>query len=399
MKNIIFILIVISFFKLFLIYDPYNWGTNFTNMGVPVHSLPGGDSRNIQLASFCSKKGYDVYTENICNREEVLTEIKYTVPPYNYPSIWVKIYSLFDSTEISFMIFWYINALCVIFTIVSLSLIYNKDYLFLVLFNPVTLLTIERGNIDGIVFSLVVFSSLILSRFPFISSFLLTMSSALKLYPVVLLPILFMQRVRGRIRVLLFLGFLFGLFFLIKTIYEIKYILNGTPIGFNLSYGFLTLKSSPLLRDADFFLKHLTIVFFIFFILLIIYFFIKKKIFYRDVSFFVKNISDRDFNLLFSCLSIYCFTFLFFGNWAYRYIFLVPIFMIVSKHKSIIFILLKVNILLIFWIKFFSFYLGGILINLLGYPMFILSFYLFFYLIKDRVVDNFLLKIRSLKLE
>src|SRR5690606_18091484 len=105
------------------------------------------------------------------------------------------------------------------------------------------------------VFSLVVFSSLILSRFPFISSFLLTMSSALKLYPVVLLPILFMQRVRGRIRVLLFLGFLFGLFFLIKTIYEIKYILNGTPIGFNLSYGFLTLKSSPLLRDADFFLK------------------------------------------------------------------------------------------------------------------------------------------------
>ena len=181
---------LIIFFQTFMHNAFDNWRDKYRRMHVPANTYPGGDSRNIQKAAFChSKHGFDYYDDNECfNNNSLLTNFyseEETTPKYNYPPAVARIYEFFnDYSEEAFREFWTINMLLLIITISILSYKINYCLLPVMMFSPVTLLTIERGNIDAIAFS-VVFLPLLLTSSIFLRIMFIAVATSIKLFPVV----------------------------------------------------------------------------------------------------------------------------------------------------------------------------------------------------------------------
>jgi hypothetical protein len=107
------------------------------------------------------------------------------VPALNYPSLVVKAFAIFsDYSEDFFLRFWKINAYAMIGAIFLLSWSYNFKAFPLLIFNPITLLAIERGNTDAIVFSLIFIPFLFFKNSDFFRMLFLGIATSLKIFPV-----------------------------------------------------------------------------------------------------------------------------------------------------------------------------------------------------------------------
>ena len=359
-KKIIYSGVVICvFMELFILSNNIPIQYKFQLFGVPALNYQGGDSRNIQLAAHCYRIGEPIFGAGECMKTAGIIKAIYPeahVPALNYPSVWVKLYSLFaDDSEQFFKLFWVTNALLLVSSIFIYCFRYDYRFLPIFLFSPITLLAIERGNTDGATFFLTFAPLLIFSRSQLLQSFFIALASALKIFPIFGYIAFFRNGSNAFISMRAIWGLLLSVPLLIPSFFEIPMLIDNTSKGFTYAYGMFSLQQSNLFNGHAALAKISIAVLFLFWIALLV-------LSVRSNILSVKLNSDFDLSeslegvdttaLLISA-SIFVFSFIAFTNWSYRLVFLIPVFVILAKSESSFAKIVRLNILLIFIIPIF----------------------------------------------
>ena len=229
------VLAIITSVLTYLVLTVWAFGsTAWTFFGVDPFSPTFVDARVITSGWDCAREGYDVLAENPCDPVD---------RPMNYPRLWT-LGSTMGLTE----------AATVPFAIVMIGIFY-ASFLFVVpkqssleaqvifaflAMSPATLLAVERGNIDLIVFALVVAGTLALvragTRALWMGIAALEAAAVLKLYPVFALATAVRMRDRPRLKLTIAVTLLFGLY-ATTTVSDLLLIAKGTPAAMNPAYG------------------------------------------------------------------------------------------------------------------------------------------------------------------
>lgn len=257
--------------------------------------------------------------------------------PMNYPDIWVYIFNflkIFGNPVYLFGIFQIIIYL--IFS--KIILIKNKSFnylYFLVLFSPVMILMLERGNNDLSIFFILFLS--IISR-NYLSGLLLGLAISLKIFPIVLLPAFI---ILNKVNKKFILGFLVTVPLIIWALFNIKTSIANTDVvaSFGASFGIYSLSMFLIKFLHDMFLINLSkeyvffinlIFIFLFMILSILFNHFFKKDLIHILDILKKNKKDFVLFILFSTQVIL--VFFAFSNYAYRIIFLLMPLLIFIKN-------------------------------------------------------------------
>jgi hypothetical protein len=350
-----------------------NWAQKYELFQVPANSCPGGDLRNIQATAYCSKAGWGFFDavnsshyHDLCNEK---TQPGIQVPVLNYPSWWVMVYQIFqDYSEQFFMKAWYFNAGMLFVTIAALCYSWNYAMMPLVIFSPISLLAIERGNIDATVFS-ITFLPLVISSVPgVLRSFCIGIAASLKIFPIfgylAFIKIKKPYYLKGAV-----MGLLLSAPFVIHSFTEIPRLISGTSLGCSCSYGLTSITHANHFQDKSSYAYLIIAIYLISwgsaFMLVS-----KNHSAMRHLDEDIKMLDDQKMTSLLVSGSIFLGTFIVFSNWAYRLIFLIPAFLVLSKFKSIIGKATFINILFIFWSAYL--YKGWEITNLACYSLAIL---------------------------
>jgi len=350
-SNLIIILlsIIFSFFIIFFSKNNILWEGFFNTFNIKTLWPPFADIRSHQYFSLSIDQGYNPYSEHPndpWNRTA------------NYPFIWYYISKYLNLINDNFflvftflMIFFYTFS----FSKLSFSLYKNKPFFILsifMFFSSSSMLAIERGNSDLILFFLIFFSCYFTNYF--LKILFLSISIVLKIYPIIV-SYIFINKIRDILIFILiiFLVFIFNFseiqYFIKNTsssyssgfVYGIKSILNGYPkaferIGFNISQN--------IIIDFVIYLSLLFLIILIFFIGLR-----QKKITNYSSSL---SLNEK----LFLCGStIYIITFLLFSNYDYRLIFLILTLPHMAQKKNLFYdyifllsIIISLNSIIVF---------------------------------------------------
>ena len=213
--------------------------SQFSHLGVPVMSLPFSDLRLVTSASSCAQLGEWSYLNLSCDPWG---------RPFNYPSLWVEIFSAVGIVESHTVIIGTLQVVLLIgaffywlgFALISEVSNFKKLTLFMVAFifasSPPILLLMERGNVDSLIFLALSVASILLSRGNFyIPVTILSLIGALKIYPLAsLLCLVKSQLGVKRVFFVLLSACLAGISFL----GEWQFVLNRSTTSWNsISYG------------------------------------------------------------------------------------------------------------------------------------------------------------------
>ena len=342
-------------------------------------------------ANNCLSKGYDVYLENPCdhwNRKHVYGEII-----LNIPSI---------RTFPKFFYFYFPIIFNVIFLYTLVDSIFDLDnkkfwLLFLVfIFSIPTILVIERGNIDLIIF---IFLYLISKYNNYTFNYILIIfSSIIKIYPILLSTIFIFEKNFKKVLInLILISVLFLILMGMQFESLIKILENQsqfTGYGYGL-YEFSFLGAIKFFSSFNLnfdnsnlnWIKYLYGFLFVLFPLIILNYFFSNKISFIFSNFDFDKNSSFEKRLYFLSSTIILFCYLFFSNFVYREIFLiglVPAILSLQKNKD----------------SFLSFYFCLLLIKFLITSIFIylfqneiLNFLNPFMIIIKHTVDLFLISL------
>jgi hypothetical protein len=303
-RSIFFILfssLLLIFISLFLVYGYENILQQFWN--IPTMNPFFADIRTITGVNETLSYGFDPLLLNPgdpWNRA------------MNYPRIWQYIAQLLNLNQSHAIYFGFIN---ISLFILGFLLFVNKIRLSVItgvalllgFFSPATILAMERGNIDLIIFFLFSFSLCYISN-KLIHPAIILFASILKIFPVFALISLIRFEKKIFLKLLLFFLAAFTLYFFI-TFNDIKLIINGTPSSSILSYG---IKTIPNAFDMD-----LGPYFYIFIVFTSIWYCFKKSQFSSHIELNNEYIDSFRIGSI-----IYLMTFLVGINWDYRLIFL-----------------------------------------------------------------------------
>lgn len=282
--------------------------------------------------------------------------------PMNYPIIWVYIFDFFSNFTNPINLFGYFQIL--FYTVISIYFLLKvkKNFLinFFIFFSPPIFLIFDRGNNDMFIFFLIYLS--ILNK-KIISGLLIGVASALKVYPLFLVPIIFILR---KDKLYFTIGFIISLPIVIFTFLQINIFIENTSISFSSSFGILTM-ALFIKKILSFFvinqipLKYLVIFSFLLFLLLFFLFnLFFKNILHNIIEEIQINNRTTEIFIIFTSLSLFIFTI--FSSWAYRIIFLIPSIYIIlnsvnfknkdTKFKEIILILIVTSPFISTWLLF-----------------------------------------------
>ena len=361
-----------------------HWQKKFQDLSVPAFSYPGGDARNIQLTSFCQSTTQSQEEFDQCYRDAspVLSVHKQAdVPPYNYPEIWVDIYSFFDNySEEFFMAFWQTNA-SLFFLVLLLVSLRTAPVLFPVAaFSPAALLTIERGNIDAVTFAILYTPFVLGLRSQLLGAFFVGLAATAKIFPIFAAPVFFMKPFRSKWKSSS-VGLLLSLPLVVASFLSLFRISENTSSGFLAAYGFMSLSNAPIFKDG-WLLTASALAFFVVATAAWVVVSARKKT-YRPLLDELSGLKASDLYLLYTSVLIFGVTFLVFVNWSYRLIFLFPALFILSRLSSLMAKILFANIITILWIPFFP--SGWGLQNLLCYSLFLFLLPLYIFGVREIV--------------
>ena len=329
-KNI-FILIFSSIFIIFFLIDLFT-ENNFLLSNLLPHEFKVifADLTTIIPSINELKQIYLLGTEKISSNE-------ISGRPMNYPDIWVYIFNfikIFGNPVYLFGTFQII-----IYLIFSKIILFNNksfNYIyFLVLFSPVMILMLERGNNDLSIFFILFLS--IISR-NYLSGLLLGLAISLKIFPIVLLPAFV---ILNKVNKKFILGFLVTVPLIIWALFNIKTSITNTDVvaSFGASFGIYSLSMFLIKFLQDMFLINLSkeylfyinlIFIFLFIILSILFNYFFKKDLIHILDILKKNKKDFVLFVLFSTQVIL--VFFAFSNYAYRIIFLLMPLLIFIKN-------------------------------------------------------------------
>lgn len=337
-------------------------------MNIPTNNYPGGDIRNIQKSAFCYSYGYSYYDTNKCYEDNSLITNFYandeTTPAYNYPRIVADIYRIFgNSSEEFFQKFWIFNAIFFLITTMVYSYRFNYFLYPAIIFSPVSLLLIERGNIDAIAFS-ILFISLILTSSLFLRVVFIGMASCIKLFPIVSFLVFFRKKIYTNTQ--FYLGLLIILPLLLSAFSSIQHSINSTSYGFGVSFGLFSLINAPFF-SSHLLLSYSLIAFYLIFCSAVIFLIFKTPKLRDPLMHSIKKLSKNELDILLISSIIYVSIFLLITSWAYRFIFIIPIFFILSNFTDFLSKVTWRLIFVIFWIPILP--SGWLYFNLLNYAL------------------------------
>lgn len=292
-KILSFSFLVFTLFALSIIFGQNFW----KSIGVPALNYPFGDFNVV-------KNSYHLYSQGLN-----ISEIKYLKDTtiFNYPKVWIYISKYFNLyNELNSSIFIYIMILCYIYVYLYFIKKTNSFIPIIFFFSGSSLLLIERGNIDLIIFFMIFLISM---NKKYISEIAYLTASILKIFPVVLLPFFMKKKIINGLIVLPVLFYLF----LIND--QLKLISSSTPMSSSTSYGSLSI-SIIIERYLNFEINHLVISFVLVISSILVYFILASKL-------KKQNKHNVSFENMFICGGIiYVSTFLVAANWDYRLVFI-----------------------------------------------------------------------------
>ena len=277
------------------------WVRTWASVHVPAMYPPFADMRAIQGAVISVEHGFNPRVSNLGDPWR---------RPFNYPTLWIAIGKTLNLTNNK----WFIlicTALVACFAGICAFLIFRfPSYgLLASLVSTATLLGIERGNIDLLVFCLLLPAALwIPKRW---SPMPLLLATLLKLYPVFALSALFIRRQFRLFAASLAVAVaIFG--YLWDQLAELR---STTPVYCLISYGVPSVTACFAVFRLPTWLLVMTLAEFGYAMLVLAYYFSKS-----DAA---KPRQETEFNLMLVGAAIYIGTFLVVSNWDYRLIFLI----------------------------------------------------------------------------
>jgi hypothetical protein len=293
------IIFIISLISIFLGILNLGWSTTWGALGVPAMYPEFADMRTVQGALYSLSEGFDPQIENPGD-------------PWgrsmNYPSIWILISEIFNfEVELNFKIF--ISVM--VFMFLSCCWLLLRQYPSLTLlalcFSGATLLSVERGNNDIIIFFLLYFSVTIGGG---VYALVLLFATLLKVFPILAFPV-FCNSLKT-----ISLMFAVAVVAFIILLPEISSIRNSTPVSAGLSYGSASISRAIQLK-LNFNLPSHFISILILFAALVVW---KLEFLSKRLRFSGKNKHAEKIFLVGAY--VYVGTFILSSNWDYRLIFL-----------------------------------------------------------------------------
>ena len=277
------------------------WVRTWASVHVPAMYPPFADMRAIQGAVISVEHGFNPRVSNLGDPWR---------RPFNYPTLWIAIGKTLDLTNNKRFIL-ICTALVACFAGICAFLIFRFPSFGLLasLVSTATLLGIERGNIDLLVFCLLLPAALwIPKRW---SPMPLLLATLLKLYPVFALSALFIRRQFRLFAASLAVAVaIFG--YLWDQLAELR---STTPVYCLISYGVPSVTACFAVFRLPTWLLVMTFAEFGYAMLVLAYYFSKS-----DAA---KPRQETEFNLMLVGAAIYIGTFLVVSNWDYRLIFLI----------------------------------------------------------------------------
>jgi hypothetical protein len=206
---------------------------HWSRLGVPPGRTTFGDLRSVTSGWECTRRGIDVLPANPCDP---------TKSPANYPRIWMSPAFLglgqgsTNTLGVLVAVLFFLAALAVIPSRAGprTAVLYG-----VALCSPAVMLGVERGNVDILIFALVVLAVLVFrrsERSAILTHALLLFAAILKLFPIFAAGVLLRQPLR---RALIGLGVVLAAFalyaFSIRT--DLRTLERVTPQSDHFSYG------------------------------------------------------------------------------------------------------------------------------------------------------------------
>ena len=291
---------------------------NYFILNVPKQWPAFGDIYHIQSSLICKLSGIDPFKTNPCEFYNIR---------YQYPITWLFVFEYLNlNIEDNFRIFLFFILSFLFLTYFLLLEIsknkFNMTILILLFFSTSSMLVIERGNVDLLIFSLT--SLIVLLPSYYVSLFIISGLSLLKIYPFFLFFYLLAKKDKNIITISIML-------LVIYFIYEIsiaKYIDKNHPImALSQTYGvqsitegvFKTLEKTNFASIAENQKNIIRLISSFVFLLICILFFLIGINSKKKIEFSKKNIQK---NLFILGATIYIGSFIFYSNVDYRLIFL-----------------------------------------------------------------------------
>ena len=363
---LLFVLITSMVFFIIL----FGWHTFWLNIGINTISPNFYDFRKVQQLS------QSVNIENY-NYDQIYTDT--IIYPFNYPFLWIyigKYFKLQNEYNFNFFIIFFI--ILYITSFFANIKKYNYFIYILLFLSNSSLLLIERGNVDMIIY-VFLFLSLYLNN-DFLRFILYTFLSILKIFPTVLL--FAFKKIKLKI-LLFYLLISFLILFILRN--DITYILINTPVPSLGSYG---IKSFHKLSIERLSMNLSSIFIYLVFIITSLIYYI---IFYKNIIF--DNLQQSEILSFKVGASIYVFTFILMGNFDYRLIFLIFCIPLIYNIRNTFY--RNLNILLIIFsmnIYYMKIFFGkfGVIINLFSkiFLFYFLSLILFKILYEELIISN-----------
>ncbi len=309
-----------------LLFTFYGYEETWQLWGIPTLSPEFADLRTITGGAESARSGYDPLVENPADPWQ---------RPMNYPRVWQSLFLL--NIDQSHTV--YLGVSLIIFFFAGLLLFfkdkYNFSHIFLILltvFSPAVMLTLERGNIDLIIFfliSLAVFFANKNYKFSKLFSFLaIAFGFILKLYPIFAIIVFIREKSSVFLSYLILMIIMAGLYTLI-TYSDLALILENTPKDLYLSYGINVLWQTVSNTNITMGLIVRMLSYF-----MIIISFIVLRFGYLETVDLPENTNSNSVNGYLAGAGIYIGTFLIGNNFDYRLIFLlftIPQFLYIIK--------------------------------------------------------------------
>lgn len=291
---------------------------NYFILNVPKQWPAFGDIYHIQSSLICKLSGIDPLITNPCEFYNIR---------YQYPITWLFVFEYLNlDIEDNFRIFLFFILSFLFLTYFLLLEIsknkFNMTILILLFFSTSSMLVIERGNVDLLIFSLT--SLIVLFPSYYVSLFIISGLSLLKIYPFFLFFYLLAKKDKKIITISIML-------LVIYFIYEVsiaKYIdKNHSIMALSQSYGvqsitegiFKTLEKTNFAFITENQKNIIRLISSLVFLLICILFFLIGINSKKKIEFLNKNLQK---NLFILGATIYIGSFIFYSNVDYRLIFL-----------------------------------------------------------------------------
>lgn len=198
-------------------------------VGVPVMSFPFADARGMTAGMDCVRMGKDCLYENICDPKGRVV---------NYPKIWMNLKYFKFITQSNTVALGVLLSICfylsVLIFIPKRSGIIDAFIFLLVLLSPATLLAVDRGNTDLIVFILLVLALIFYSKN--IAFYLIILFAAfLKLYPIFAIITVLKESKKNILLIVTSIGLLFGSY-IIFSLDDLRRINSFIQVSYLYSY-------------------------------------------------------------------------------------------------------------------------------------------------------------------